>query len=418
MRRMSSLQFLEIVQRTLNKIDSRLVNHGEKVGYIVFVILNSMNKFNKDDIAEITLMGILHDIGAYKTEEIDDIMEFENSDVWFHSIYGYLFMKSLSIMKEKALPILHHHLPYSNYKERGLLDDDLAGLIYLADRIDVVLVASNVEVCLGWIRQNRGTLLSPYWMDKFFALPDYEKLLNKICDQSYRESARKMAATLKFDYDLIESYLTVVACSIDFRSEYMILHTITTVNVSVAIGKRMGLSEEELNDLYYGTLLHDIGKISTPISILEKPGKLTDEEMFIMKQHVVETRNILEGSIHQDVVEIAARHHERIDGSGYPQHLKLADLTLPECICAVADIVSALVQERSYKNAYDKERALGIIVEMDSKGLLNRDVVKEVVENFDEIMMETETSSKETMEAYYAIQSEYQILIDKYTNIN
>ncbi|MEG0077488.1 HD domain-containing phosphohydrolase [Anaerorhabdus sp.] len=418
MRRMSSLQFLEILRKTLNKVDPRLVNHGEKVGYMVFVILNSVGKYNQDQIIQITLLAILHDIGAYKTEEIDDMMEFENNHVWFHSIYGYLFMKNLSIMKDDALPLLYHHLSYSAYKEVGLEEDDIAGLIRLADRIDVNLGYNDPEGCKAWIKENRGTVLSPYWVDLFLTMPNHDELLNQLYDSSYHQYARKMAENVRLGHRLIENYLTVIAYAIDFRSEFMILHTVTTVNVSLAIGKRMGLNPEDMSNLYYGSLLHDVGKIACPISILEKPGKLTDDEMEIMKEHVVETRNILEGSIHDDITEIASRHHERVDGSGYPRHLKLADLTLPQCICAVADIVSALVRQRSYKDAYDKEKTLTILKDMNSKGLLNRDVVQEVVDNFDEIMKETESDGQEVMDAYKAIQNEYKYLIDKYKDLD
>lgn len=418
MKQMSSLQFLEILRRTLNRVDSRLVNHGDKVGYLIYSILTFMRTYSKDEIAEITLLGILHDIGAYKTEEIDDMMEFENSHVWYHSIYGYLFLKNLSKMREKAIPLLYHHLPYKYYEEVGLKEDDIAGLIRLADRIDVITSFNNPEFCEQWIQDNKGTMLSPYWVRVFFSMPNYKELLVQIASKNYTEYSKCMAEDLEYEYDEIENYLTVIAYAIDFRSEFMVLHTVTTVNVSLAIGERMNLSPKELNDLYFGSLLHDVGKISCPVEILEKPGKLTSEEMEIMKDHVVDTRRILEGLINNNILEIAARHHERIDGSGYPDHLKFNDLTRQQRICAVADIVSALVRQRSYKDAFGKEKTIGILSDMDRQGLLDSQVVEVVINDFDQIMDEVNAYGKEVIEAYEAIQSEYQLLIDKYNHLD
>ncbi|MPM75336.1 3'3'-cGAMP-specific phosphodiesterase 1 [bioreactor metagenome] len=417
MRRMTSLQFLEILRRTLNKVDARLVDHGEKVGYIIYTILNAVGGFTKDEINELALLGILHDIGAYKTEEIDDMVAFENSHVWQHSIYGYLFLKNLSAMKEKTRPLLFHHASYRCYKELGLADDDVSGLIRLADRIDVITNYSNAKVCREWIIENRGTLLSPYWVDKFLDMPNHKEILEEIESHGYLLKMKKMAEELSYEFDEIESYLSVIAYTIDFRSEFMVLHTVTTVNVSTSIGERMDLDEQELSNLHFGALLHDVGKIACPVEILEKPGKLTIEEMEIMKEHVSVTQDILEGVISDDIAKIASRHHEKINGNGYPLGLSLADLTLSECICAVADIVSALIGQRSYKDAFDKDKTISILEKMRNDGELLSSPVNIVIRNFDVIMNEVSQSSKEVIQAYQSIMSEFEVLLEKYRSI-
>lgn len=411
------MQFLEILRRTLNKVDFRLVDHGEKVGYLVYTILNATKSFTKDKIAELTLIGILHDIGAYKTEEIDDMMAFENGKVWQHSIYGYLFLKNLSVLNERARPVLFHHTPNSRYKELGLEDNDLAGLIQLADRIDVITNYSNPKFCLEWIKENRGELLSPYWVDIFLAMPNHEELVYEIENGDYAPKMKEIAENLSYEYDEIENFLSVIAYTIDFRSEFMVLHTVTTVNVSMAIGKRMNLDDKDLKSLYFGALLHDVGKIACPVEILEKPGKLTAHEMVIMKEHVVVTREILDGVISEDILEISSRHHEKIDGSGYPLGLKGDELTLLECICAVSDIVSALIGQRSYKDAFDKEKTLTILENMKINGTLLAGPVDTVIQNFDKIIEEVEISGQEVIRAYESIIDDYKYLLGKYTQI-
>ena len=114
----------------------------------------------------------------------------------------------------------------------------------------------------------------------------------------------------------------------------------------------MNVGTRDLEILYYGSLLHDIGKIVIPLSILEAPRRLTDEEMRIMKAHVVITGKILEGIMDERIVNVAYRHHEKLDGTGYPQGLRAEDLSQLERIVAVGDILSALYSKRSYKDSF------------------------------------------------------------------
>ena len=126
----------------------------------------------------------------------------------------------------------------------------------------------------------------------------------------------------------------------------------TTTSISYELAKRMGLKGRALSDIYFGSLLHDLGKIGIPVEILEFPGKLSPQAMRIMRTHVELTGLILGPDVEEKIRKIAMRHHEKLDGSGYPLGLTAMDLSLEERIVAVADIVSALAGTRSYKEAF------------------------------------------------------------------
>ncbi len=111
----------------------------------------------------------------------------------------------------------------------------------------------------------------------------------------------------------------------------------------------MGLSPAKLSELYCSAILHDIGKIATPQRILEFPGKLAPEDMGIMRHHVNHSKRILSGHAPEQIIENVYRHHEKLDGKGYPRHLERKDLNLIQRILTVADITSALNDTRSYK---------------------------------------------------------------------
>jgi putative two-component system response regulator len=146
-------------------------------------------------------------------------------------------------------------------------------------------------------------------------------------------------------------------------------HIMRMSNYSRVIADRLGLSEEECDLILLASPLHDIGKIGTPDHILLKPGRLTPEEFEIMKLHTVIGQKILENSVSPVLRAgglIAISHHEKFDGSGYPNASKGKDIPLHGRIVAVADVFDALTSERPYKKAWDLDRATSLI--LDSRG--------------------------------------------------
>ena len=201
--------------------------------------------------------------------------------------------------------------------------------------------------------------------------------------------------------------MNMVIYTIDFRSRHTVTHTMTTTSISYELAKRMGVTGQDLSDIYFGALLHDLGKIGIPVEILEFPGKLSPQAMRIMRTHVELTGRILGQDVEEKIRKIALRHHEKLDGSGYPKGIPGAELTMGERIVAVADIVSALAGTRSYKEAFPKERILSIIETMKADGLIDRDAVDKIASDFDEIMEETAGRCQPILDMYHGIQAEY-----------
>jgi putative nucleotidyltransferase with HDIG domain len=131
------------------------------------------------------------------------------------------------------------------------------------------------------------------------------------------------------------------------------------VELSTRLAQALGLSAEKITYLRRGALLHDIGKLAVPDSILLKPGALTDEEKKILQQHPVYAKQMLsQVSFLQPSIEVAYSHHERWDGLGYPQGLKGEDIPLAARIFTVADQWDALTSDRPYRKAWGKEDAI------------------------------------------------------------
>jgi len=154
-------------------------------------------------------------------------------------------------------------------------------------------------------------------------------------------------------------------------------------------------------------LLHDIGKIAIPLSILESPRRLDDKEMRIMKAHVIITEKILEGIVEEGIFKVAVRHHEKLDGTGYPYGVGAENLNMIEQIAAVADILSALRGKRSYKDEMPKEKIISILSGDAEAGKLNKKIVDSVVTRYDDIMEFYDGHMIGTQSTYMEILAQY-----------
>ena len=142
-------------------------------------------------------------------------------------------------------------------------------------------------------------------------------------------------------------------------------HTRRVAALAVEVGEQLGLSGARLRVLAIGGLLHDVGKLSIPSSILQKPGPLDDDEFAVIKQHPEHGRELLTelGGFDDRVERLVLDHHERLDGSGYPRGLSRDELDLETRILAVCDVYDALVSPRVYRAAWSHSKALALLHE-------------------------------------------------------
>ena len=185
---------------------------------------------------------------------------------------------------------------------------------------------------------------------------------------------------------LFKSAIHAIVTTIDARDPVTKGHSERVARYSIALGKKLNLSDKELKTLEYAALLHDVGKISVKDNILSKPGIYTSEEYEEVKKHAESTKQILERIYfpdeQKDLPLIAAIHHEKLDGSGYPFGLKNNDIPLLARILAVVDIYDALVAyDRPYKPAMSIEEALKTLREETDKGKLDKKLVDIFINN-------------------------------------
>jgi putative nucleotidyltransferase with HDIG domain len=153
--------------------------------------------------------------------------------------------------------------------------------------------------------------------------------------------------------------LTALARTVDTNSPWTAGHSERVTNLAMNLGRELGMSTHEIDLLRRGGLLHDIGKLGVSQSILDKPGKLTEEETAVMRRHPSKGAEILEPIPNlQKVIPIVSQHHERFDGKGYPHGLSGEDISLHARILALADVVDALISDRPYRPGWSREKVL------------------------------------------------------------
>jgi putative two-component system response regulator len=186
---------------------------------------------------------------------------------------------------------------------------------------------------------------------------------------------------LNEDLDHAEQVLFSIARTVESRDPNTGDHCERLVKLGKAFGEFLGLSRTEIRDLMWGGYLHDIGKVGIPDAILLKPGKFTPEEWKIMQQHVLIGEKICQPlRTMRGVIPIIRCHHERWDGTGYPDGLAGDQIPFLAQVFQVIDIYDALTRERPYKKAFTPEEALTILEEETAKGWRNPDLVQKFKE--------------------------------------
>lgn len=254
-------------------------------------------------------------------------------------------------------------------EQRTLCVEDLA---QEASWIRPIAISEGLKVYCGAPMiakgQTRG-VLEVFSKEKKFDDPEWIELLETLAGQASIaiETTSLFSELRQANYGLTLTYDTTLegwSRALDLRDKETEGHTRRVTELSLKLAQKLGLKGEDLVHLRHGALLHDIGKLGVPDHILLKTGPLTEDEWEIMKQHPLQAYNLLYPIAYlRPALDIPYRHHERLDGSGYPDGLKGDEIPLAARIFAVVDVWDALISDRPYRKAWSHEKAFRYIRE-------------------------------------------------------
>ena len=179
---------------------------------------------------------------------------------------------------------------------------------------------------------------------------------------SHDKTQRTLEEALHQTRQALIQTIHVVSAIASRSDRHTALHQEQAAGLAASIGQRLGLGAHQLEGLYLGALVHDIGKMAVPAELISKPGKLSPEEFALVKTHAQAGVDMLQNvSLPWPVQAIVGQHHERLDGSGYPLGLAGETIAIEARICAVADVFEAICQPRPYREARGCADALALL---------------------------------------------------------
>ena len=407
----SMRSLIGVLAKSMNLINPEVEGHHEMTAYLSYMLAKEMG-CDTPMLHKVIYASLLHDIGAVASEEQQSVEELE-AEAYTIAAFGADMLRELDELKEIADIVEFCQCGYATIMgalELGQIKSattaKLASVIHLADRATVMLdphkrVLSQLNTM--------ETLIAGYSGIEFD--PEAVEALTHICrdeyvwfDLFYDPWSVLDIAGLDIPVTLTEtaSLTRVMSKIVDYRSAFTAMHSAGVSASAASIAKFAGMDERDCLMMEIGGYLHDLGKLVVPKAILEKPGRLTDEEFNIIKEHPYYTTAILKNAEGFDkIAHWAGNHHEKLNGKGYPYHLTAADLELGDRIMSVADIFAAITETRPYRDGMNREQAMKVMNENVEYGSVDGDIVAILHDNYDAIDGIRDEISRERGKRYF-----------------
>lgn len=401
------------LSQAVDLVSTSVADHHMKVAYIAFSLGVEMG-LNAAEQDELILAGALHDIGALSLSERLEFLDFEVKNPHKHAELGYLLLNSFEPLRSVAEIIRYHHVPWSHGKGTVFNGNKVpfySHIIHLADRVAVLInpkeePITQAQGIIEKITAKKEKLFKTELVEIFtkLAVREYFWLEAASPSRSSMMFRGVLRASIVLDTDGLLSFAELFSKIIDFRSRHTATHSTGVAAVAEKIASIMGFSERETRDIKIAGYLHDLGKLSIPKEILDKEETLTDGEFNIIKRHAFFTFNLIDQIESMDHINTwASYHHERLDGSGYPFHLTEKTLPLGSRIIAVADIFTALTEDRPYRKGMADREVLAVIDELSDNGEIDSYIVSILKNNLAEISRLRLQAQQDAREEYQRI---------------
>ncbi len=391
-------------------ISPEVSNHHQQVAYLAFKIGEQLD-LPLEEQKDLMVAGLLHDIGAFSLDERLMLIEEEPSLSHNHAFRGARLLEGFPPLSRAAELIRYHHVPWENGAGKAFRGGDVplaSHILHLADRIAVAV--DRKENSIGQIKRIQEKILStkdtvfvPELVDAFLCISGNEYIW---LDTVYKPLLYILPDIVAFDtvdlsLDEIIELTNIFANIIDFRNPFTANHSAGVAKVAEKLAELLGFSESECKMMLVAGNLHDLGKLAVSKSVLDKPGDLDISEINIIRSHTFYTYRLLQAiKGFETINKWAAFHHEKLNGGGYPFHLEGENIPLGSRIMAVADIFTAIMEDRPYRKGMPADKALKMLHTMVANQSICPYVVS-VLENNFEMLNETRINAQKQSAVKY-----------------
>lgn len=386
---------LDCVEAELIHVTS---NHGKRVAYMSVCMAEKMG-VSDDALRDLAACALLHDnaLTQYINEEFYsdisniDTLKVSSDDITprqlgMHCIYGEKNLKKYPFKTGVKDVILYHHEEADGsgpFEKKWTEVPLFARIIHFSDMLDAFCKAQKFDEdvfnkAVHFIEKNKDKRFDSEVTKMFFDAFDKDEF-SRLGDEHIEEYFWEKVPCEKsfYSFNVLKDLADLFAKIIDYKSEFTSRHSLGVARTASKISEIMGYDKVICDKMYLAGALHDVGKIAIGNEILEKPARLTDEEFAKMKNHAGYTYMILSKvDGFEEIRDIAAFHHERLDGSGYPFGKRADELTTLQRIMACADIYQALTEKRPYKDGMDHDKACEILKDMADKNWIDKNITE------------------------------------------
>jgi putative nucleotidyltransferase with HDIG domain len=285
---------------------------------------------------------------------------------------GASIVRKLGMDEEVADAVRHldEHWDGNGYPDhlRGSRIPLFSRIMQVAQHLDAFSTERGAQNAVDVLQERSGAWFDPELVNIALILHRRGSLWKDCLRESDPDRTRRAVLDIepgneiRLEADDIDRICEAFADVVDAKSPFTYRHSIGVAAAAVGIAKMLGMPERRLQLVRRAALLHDIGKLNVSNSILDKPGKPTDAEWMAIREHPAITRRILERvTAFEEIAVVAGQHHEKLDGSGYPDGLGASSLSLEARIIAVADVYGALSENRPYRDGLPFEKIVAIM---------------------------------------------------------
>jgi len=408
--RVNLYDMLLCITNAIDLAAPQLANHHQQVAFLSYHLAREMG-LPEQEQQDIIIAGMLHDIGAFTVAERLALIEEEPVTVNSHAFRGAKLLESFEPLNKIARAVRYHHVQWQYAKGMHFNGQDVplaSNLLYLADRT-CVLIDKNKDVLpqipdiMSEIKARKDSHFKPEAVNALVDnLSKIEYIwLSLVSKAPLEHLPAEILKMMDLNLDDLVNIAKMFSRIIDYRSHFTATHSAGVAKTAEKLGELAGFSVYECKMLLIAGYLHDLGKLAIDNALLEKPIALTEKEYDIIRSHPFYTYELLNTPSGLGTVKRwAAFHHEKLNGNGYPFHLKSENLSLGARIMAVADIFTALTENRPYRQGMEKGNVIRVLKSMADNGSICSNVVSLIEGNID-LLTEICTTHQQAAEKDY-----------------
>lgn len=383
---------LYAVSYALDCVEGELVGaqtgHGKWVSYIS-VLLGKQFQFTKEELLDLSACAALHDnaLTLYIAEERQKD-EAAGSNLGRHCVLGEENVKEFPFYTNVSGVILYHHENADGSGPFGKKEAEIplmSQMIHLADTLDINCSFQNIskenyQKITDFLEKRRGTWYGDKVVEAFYQAMPLERYL-ELENLPVEELLKNAVPTVlrEYSFEQVQRIMHIFSKIIDYKSTFTRLHSEQLAQKLLKMADYYGYPKEKTERMYVAGILHDIGKMAVGNDILEKPAKLNEEEFVQMKNHAWYTYVILSQiQGFEDITKWASRHHEKLNGKGYPFGLTADELSKEDRLVGCIDIYQALSEDRPYKKGMSHEVCISIMRDMVKDGFIDAQITEDV----------------------------------------